>query len=82
MTPPRYEHDCEGCIFLGRHAAADLYYCPHEPTVIARRSSEGGDYSSGLSFVGRHPALTEAYNRASARGLLSSEAIALATETF
>lgn len=53
-------HDCDKCIFLGTVVISeqmqDLYYCPNElggptiPTIIARWSDEGGDYSSGLCF--------------------------------
>jgi hypothetical protein len=51
---PKYEHDCTSCIFLGHREGLDIYY--HEkdilgPTLIARRSSEPSDYSSGASFV-------------------------------
>ena len=72
MIEPRHDHDCDRCVFLGHHGTDDLYVCPDEPTVIARHSSEGGNYSSGLSFVGPRgiAALTEAYDRAVARGLL------------
>lgn len=61
---PQYAHDCDACAFLGRyldtstgskleHADSyDLYYCHGEglrlPTVIARFSSRGPDYLSGL----------------------------------
>lgn len=57
MDTPRYDHDCTRCIFLGQFRGDDLYYCPSNasidghPTIIARHSSEGGDYSSGLSFA-------------------------------
>jgi hypothetical protein len=71
---PRYEHDCESCLYLGREGKYDLYYCPTGPTVVARSSSEGGDYLSGLSFVGRSAPLTEAFRRAEQLGLVSDEA--------
>ncbi len=48
---PRYEHDCTACVFLGQYNEYDLYFCPHEPTLIARRSSEDGDYRSGIVFA-------------------------------
>lgn len=51
---PIYKHDCDACQFLGSTVvegeAYDLYYCAHEPTIIARWSDEGADYSSGLCF--------------------------------
>lgn len=60
---PRYEHDCDACVYLGEYAppscqerykvaVLDLYFCPGgDATVIARYGSEGGEYSSGLVFA-------------------------------
>lgn len=48
---PRFQHDCGACVFLGHYEEHDLYYCPGEPTVIARYSSEGPGYKSGLPFA-------------------------------
>jgi hypothetical protein len=68
---PLYRHDCDACQFLGRWNNQDLYYCDGEPTVIARRSDDGPDYTSGLCFAnGAVPSLTEAKRRAIAAGLL------------
>lgn len=51
---PNYVHDCDKCTFLGSAVVdgkvVDLYHCAYEPTIIARWSSEGGDYSSGNCF--------------------------------
>jgi hypothetical protein len=81
-TPPRFAHDCQHCVFLGRFKNAfddcDLYFCAQNasstahghPTVIARFSDEGPDYSSGLPVADKVPALAEAKRRAKARGLL------------
>lgn len=56
---PRYQHDCDRCVFLGQYEAFDLYICPLVEldkegdteekigTVIARLSNRPGDYSSG-----------------------------------
>jgi hypothetical protein len=72
---PLYEHDCDHCWFLGRYMAAegemDLYVHPERhPTVIARFSSDGPDYSSGTCFAyGMREALTEARRRAQVLGL-------------
>ena len=49
---------CDQCQFLGHFKEFDLYACGkeddqfyfHVDTVIARRSDEGGDYSSGAAF--------------------------------
>ncbi|HVS78832.1 MAG TPA: hypothetical protein VHD84_00885 [Candidatus Saccharimonadales bacterium] len=65
---PRYEHDCDDCVFLGQWGIYDLYYCPREPTVLARTGPDG-EYRSGMCFVGISEPLTEAYNRAVERGL-------------
>jgi hypothetical protein len=76
---PRYEHDCSRCVFLGRYREYDLYWCPQDrsppnawPTVIARWSSCGPDYLSGMPISPRlgmkHP-LTVAMKRAKQRGL-------------
>lgn len=63
----RFQHDCDQCIPLGMTSRADLYFCPKEPTVIARYSDEGGDYSSGICFADRHPDLAEAKKLARAK---------------
>jgi hypothetical protein len=54
---------------LGQHGESDLYFCQQMlggPTVIARYSSEGPDYSSGLEFakLGLNSSLVVAYERA------------------
>lgn len=72
-TLPRYEHDCPRCRWLGQHGEADLYFCPGSlanATVVARKSSDGPDYSSGMSFgYGLNPELSEARRRAQRAGL-------------
>lgn len=48
---PRYKHDCTSCTFLGRYSEYDLYFCKqggNNPTVLARFSSQGPDYLSGM----------------------------------
>jgi hypothetical protein len=47
-TEPRYDHDCDACVYLGQYEQYDLYYCPGEPTIVCRYSSDGPDYRSGL----------------------------------
>jgi hypothetical protein len=73
VDTPLYEHDCEGCVYLGRfdddtyhERELDLYFCGSQwgSTVVARYSDSGPDYHSGLEFVGKIPALTEAWQRA------------------
>lgn len=52
--PPRYEHDCRSCRYLGQWNEFDLYYCPQQglQTVVARFGKDG-DYASG--WVGIEP---------------------------
>jgi hypothetical protein len=81
VEKPRYEHDCDNCDFLGRHEEYDLYYHPNRPewylpSVIARWSSDGPDYISGLAFVPQHSALFECYLRATRAGLVDGETAA------
>jgi hypothetical protein len=90
-SKPYYVHDCAACTFLGRYdwggQSYDLYTCKQGrdwPTVIARFSSDGPDYLSGLPVAKElesnprndneynHP-LVEAMRRAKARGLLTRE---------
>ena len=78
---PHFQHDCDSCTFLGRHLShkssmpLDLYACTRNngiiDTVIARYSSNGPDYSSGLIFAirGIIPELVEALERAKKIGL-------------
>lgn len=77
MTDPVFDHDCDGCTYLGftfhpSKGVADLYWCPQGgiPTVIARFSDDGGDYHSGLSAADNDVYLHEARLRAEDRGLL------------
>lgn len=74
---PTFVHDCDACVFLGGATCpeskrfADLYYCPNptfEATVIARWSSEGSEYSSGLCFGRPGTILGIAKERAAERG--------------
>lgn len=79
---PKYQHDCDRCVFLGRHVFGppeesvvfDLYYHPADGagrTVIARHGDREDDYLSGLIFGlnGTVPPLVEAVRRAEERGL-------------
>ena len=86
---PAYKHDCDKCTFLGtilvkdidetgkEGGEVDLYHCDGNiPTVIARYSSDGPDYSSGI-LIAEHALkrgeygypLVIAYCAAVARGL-------------
>lgn len=55
---PQHQHDCEGCVFLGRLGKGDLYYHSYEPhqeytSYLVRFSSEVPDYSSTADFNNR-----------------------------
>lgn len=54
IESPRYQHDCDTCIFLGRKWHLELYFHPSSDavlrTVIARFGSEGPDYESGVGM--------------------------------
>jgi hypothetical protein len=75
----QFEHDCAICVYLGTVVAgkrlADLYVHPHQgvfcmPTVIARYSNEGSDYTSGMCFsYGSNADLTVARIAAEERGI-------------
>jgi len=68
---PRFKHDCDTCIFLGRFKRYDLYIHIEEPkTVIARYGSDGPEYVSGMNFTSQNVALRTAYDRAKKRRLL------------
>jgi len=76
MNDPHYTHDCEGCTHLGDidvdGTVYDLYFCPqgYTPTVIARFSSNGPDYVSGLIFAQKgYEPLATALARATEQGL-------------
>ncbi|MBC8739742.1 hypothetical protein F6X40_23805 [Paraburkholderia sp. UCT31] len=75
---PQFQHDCNACAFLGRYVneegrSCDLYYHGghFQKTVIARFSSEGPNYSSGLDgfSYGRIDHLSTARLRAQTLGL-------------
>lgn len=58
-SDPRWEHDCNHCVFVGRWYKFDLWFHPKWKnkieTVIARTSSEPGDYTSGIVFADQGP---------------------------
>jgi hypothetical protein len=79
VTAPRYVHDCTDCVYLGEHEHYDLYVCKVRtlmapiPTLIARFSSDGPDYTSMSMLVfpehaelvaSSMPQMSEAYRRA------------------
>lgn len=72
---PRYKHDCPQCKFLGHFNQFDLYFCEQlcGPTVIARKSDDPPDYTSGISFgiKNNRSELHEALVRALAAGYIT-----------
>lgn len=83
IETPHYTHDCDNCTFLGNNGRADLYYCTQSGTrvtLIARYSSEGSDYISGLG-VG-HRDLDSARIRAMDRGLALTDPSTEPATTF
>ncbi len=58
---PLFQHDCDGCVFLGVHTEAaptyreltDIYWCPRcdDGTLIRRYDTRGDRYSSYPHFV-------------------------------
>lgn len=68
MHTPAFTHDCGDCLFLGRWQGFDLYFCPNEPTVLARAGDDGPDYTSGLNAT--TPVLMEAHERAMRLGFI------------
>ena len=70
-SDPRYKHDCDKCVFLGRYRAHnekhnDLYFCGSGilATVIARYGDDGPDCMSGLENLSGNQVLAEAAKRA------------------
>lgn len=76
---PRFQHDCDKCIFLGCYSCpifgdCDLYYADHggmPDTLIARYGDECSAYTSGMVLIGVIPAITEAARLATERGLMA-----------
>ena len=83
---PQFEHDCDGCHYLGnitvnnpddvlKQRCVDLYFCETLPrwTVIARYGDKGYQYMSGAGFsYGASTPLTRAAQLAIDKGLLSN----------
>lgn len=73
VSTPRYEHDCDRCVYLGQHQEHDLYYCEQDAagrTLVARYGSDGSDYySSGIALAIIQP-LVEARRLATEYGLI------------
>lgn len=80
MSAPKFKHDCDGCIFLGRFSEFhtfctrehDLYvhWDDTQKTVIARYGNEGAEYVSGFSLMGFVQELKTAFAVAIERGLI------------
>jgi hypothetical protein len=80
-APPRYTHDCDTCIYMGRAWHVDLYFhpgskgYPHDVTAVARFGSDGPDYESGIGSGSM--GVYEAVRRAIERGYLPDDALKL-----
>ena len=68
----RYPHDCEKCVSVGSWREYDLYYCPIEPTVVARFGADA-EYVSGLPLAGLVEPLGVAYRRSAEAGHIREE---------
>lgn len=73
---PIHEHDCDRCRYLGSDTEYnfDYYYCPSEPTLVARYGVDG-QYMSGIAFYQSNPHINKAGNLAIESGLLSIDVI-------
>ncbi len=63
---PRYEHDCDRCLFVGTYENYDLYVCESSFTglcCIARFGNEGGAYLSSSDYHKEILPLVEARKR-------------------
>ena len=49
-TTPKYEHDCDACVFVGGLGKWDVYVCP-DNSVIGRYGNEPHENASGAGFV-------------------------------
>lgn len=52
LDPPRYEHDCDRCVYAGRFGEYDAYFCPDGDdlrkydSVVLRHGDDGPAYKS------------------------------------
>jgi hypothetical protein len=71
MAGPRYPHDCDECIYLGKHRAHDLYFCPCEASpMVTARYGRGADYMTGSALGPLVEPLSVAKKLAEERGLV------------
>lgn len=51
---PRWLHDCDACVYLGRHEKLDLWVCPHPSNPhLASIMAREGDH--GAAYAATHP---------------------------
>jgi len=78
---PKYQHDCNRCVFLGNYRGTgiadvevDLYVCAQNKVIetVIYRYGDNGNYGSGLVFAqhGAIPELVEALRRAKELGFM------------
>jgi len=57
LKQPKFDHECESCLYLGRFLKHDLYACRDQQktktisTVLARYGNEDNEYISGLELA-------------------------------
>jgi hypothetical protein len=79
MEDPKFEHDCDSCVFLGGFNGSnlgepmyyDLYVCARDgviDTLIGRYDDEPSRYKSGCEFVTVSGVIAEAGYRAMEKG--------------
>lgn len=54
MEQPRYDHDCDQCLYLGRQGGYDLYVDSEmgiHPTLLCRYGNKPHEYKSGIDMA-------------------------------
>ena len=77
---PNHKHDCDNCTHLGSSESTDYYVCRRgtgsfNTTLIARYSSDGPDYGSGVQGYTINPHINLAGNLALDQGLITIKEI-------
>lgn len=53
METPRFEHECDGCTFIGHVDGKDVYYCLQGntmPTIVLRYGDKPEEYRSAIQY--------------------------------
>jgi hypothetical protein len=51
MTTPQHEHDCDGCVFLGRVGTTDVWQCDGIDLILRHGSGPEENKSLPISIV-------------------------------